>query len=285
VNARLVNARKALRGAIELRRHAKIPKTTPICIYDVIENLGIDVRFVGEKSFGGMYSKSTNTILVPALRPIGRQAFTCAHELGHWYFGHGTRLDDLKTMEAKCDCDPEEQIANLFAGYFLAPSWTVEKTFSDRNWTPERCSAIEIYTVAVQLGMGYTSLIQHLRSPLELISTKCANELSKITPKEIRSQILNNSSIEYLVIVDKSWKGIPIDLRVGDAVLLPADATIEGNTITITNKHNRGLIANAHCPGISRVATPDSWASFIRVSKKGFVGRSIYRHLEDPDVD
>ena len=31
------------------------------------------------------------------------------------------------------------------------------------------------------------------------------------------------------------------------------------------------------------LATDGSWAAFVRISRRGFTGRSIYRHLEDPD--
>src|SRR5436309_2438353 len=92
-------ARHALRGALATRHRASIAKSAPICVYDLAKQLGLDVRFHGGSSFGGAYAKASRTILVPSLRPAGRRAFTCGHELGHWYFGHGTRIDELADVD------------------------------------------------------------------------------------------------------------------------------------------------------------------------------------------
>jgi len=67
-----------------------------ICVYDVAQSLGIEVRFVGIPSLEGMYwKKSPATILLGAERPAGRQSFTCAHELGHHIFNHGNKIDGV----------------------------------------------------------------------------------------------------------------------------------------------------------------------------------------------
>ena len=104
-------ARRALRGALEVRKKAGLSLSLPICIYDLAgETLKVEVRFQAGPSFGGMYAKETQTILVPSERPAGRRAFTCAHELGHWYFKHGTRLEDLIEQESwELEEEEEEQ--------------------------------------------------------------------------------------------------------------------------------------------------------------------------------
>src|SRR5258707_13572991 len=103
-------ARQGLRGALETRRQAKVSKAEPICVYDLAERLGVEVKFCSGNSFGGMFAKASKTVLVPALRPPGRQAFTCGHELGHWYFGHGTHIDDLNAIEQHSGGAPQERL-------------------------------------------------------------------------------------------------------------------------------------------------------------------------------
>src|SRR5437868_6051851 len=93
MNQNTALGRTALRVALELRHRVGVSKRDPICIYDVAGHLGIEVIFHPANTLGGMFSKTNNAIIVPTLRPPGRQAFTCAHELGHWYFDHGNCID------------------------------------------------------------------------------------------------------------------------------------------------------------------------------------------------
>src|ERR1039457_6825775 len=108
-------AREGFRGALETRRRVKVAKIDPVCVYDAAEKLGVEVKFCSGDSFGGMYVKTSQTILVPAMRPPGRQAFTCAHELGHWYFRHGNRIEIFDDLQNSSNEDPEERLANFFA--------------------------------------------------------------------------------------------------------------------------------------------------------------------------
>jgi len=112
-------ARQAVRSAMEVRRLAGLSTSEPLCIFDVAENRGVEVKFFRGDSFDGLYARVSQTVLVPSLRPPGRQAFTCAHELGHWYFEHGTRIEELKFFDLNYNSKPEERLANLFAAYLL----------------------------------------------------------------------------------------------------------------------------------------------------------------------
>lgn len=278
-------ARIALRNALAMRRRVSVSKSQPICVYDLAEELGVEVIFRPENSLGGMYVKTSETILIPANRPPGRQAFTCAHELGHWLFGHGSRIDEIATLEQESH-DPEEQLANAFAGYLLMPPWAVREAFSRRNWVPQASKPLQIYTVAGQLGVGYETLVQHLYHSLKLLSVTQMEELLRSTPKQLRRSLLGHDNARHLIIVDSAWTKIAVDLQVGDFTILPASVTLEGSSTSIVGKHPLGTLVEARVSGITRVQDcSGSWAVFVRVSRKDFIGRSIYRHLEDPDVD
>ena len=87
------------------------------------------------------------------------------------------------------------------------------------------------------------------------------------------------------MIVDKEWTKVAVDLQVGDLAIMPVGVTLEGSSAVIVDDHQLGLIVEAREPGISRAELQDvSWSAFVRVSRKDFIGRNIYRHLEDPDV-
>lgn len=281
--------RQGLRKALEIRRRLSVSRSEPVCVYDIADRLGVEVIFCAENSLGGMYVKTSQTILLPARRPPGRRAYSCAHELGHWAFGHGTRLDemaDIAEIYGPDECKSDERLANTFASSLLMPPWAVNEAFARRNWKSHDCTALQIYTVAGQLGVGYETLVKHLNYSLKQISDAQTERLLKSTPRQIRHSLVSSNPAPHLVIVDRAWISVAVDLEVGELAILPEDVSLEGQSVSVIDHHSLGLLVEGRIPGITRGETQDgSWASFIRVSRKDFIGRSIYRHLEDPDVD
>lgn len=279
-------ARRALRGALEVRKMAQVPISTPLCIYDVaVKKLKIEVRFHAGASFGGMYAKETQTILVPSERPTGRRAYTCAHEVGHWYFNHGTKVEDLDENGKGNQDDPDEVLANQFAGHLLMPKWAVEKSFNDRRLNPVSAADQDFYAVACQFGVGYGTIVKHLRYALDMLPASQCKRLLQSSPKIIKERLLRNAFPAHLVLVDLAWKqDIPIDLEVGDGVLLTFQARAENDWLCPQTFGGNSFFL-AVKPGISTITAADrSWAAIVRISRKGFTGRSIYRHLEDPNA-
>lgn len=77
-------------------------------------------------------------ILIAKDRPVRRQRFTCAHELGHILLGH-TGEYKLVNREPSRGDNPIEQEANVFASRLLAPAcvlWALNAR------TPEEISAL-----------------------------------------------------------------------------------------------------------------------------------------------
>lgn len=280
-------ARRSLRAAIDFRIGNNIPEDAPICIYDLAEVAGLDVRFCEGDSFEGLFSKQTSTVLVPTSRPRGRQAFACAHEVGHWYFGHGSRLE-LLLERSPTSVDPEEFLANVFAGYLLMSPWAVRRALKRRSLIAKNLSSTDLYTIASQFGVGYQTLADHLCFSLKFISRTHRAALVKTSPKEVREEILGalGTGCSHALIVDDAWETIPIDLQVGDLAVLPSRSNVEGQNVSIVGEARGLKVVKAVRPGLGRCETPGSeWAAFIRVSRAKFVGRSTYRHLEDPDVN
>lgn len=278
--------RQALRGALELRRRGQSPKESPVCIYDLADRVGVEVRFVGGSSFGGMFAKASDVILVPSLRPPGRQAFTAAHELGHWHFRHGSRIDELPEFVPDARDDPDEWLANLFAAYLLMPAWAIESAFQRRNLSPGSCTALDLYTVANELGVGYETLAQHLRFSLRQITFERAQEFMSMTPKSIREDLVGATAAKHLIVADRAWSPGTIDLQVGHLALLPRGAVLEGDRVKLVTDLESGRLVQGQMPGISRTFLEGGdWAKFLRVSRADYEGRGKFRHMEDPDVD
>lgn len=277
-------ARIALRSSIEARRKANASLADPICIYDFVEKLGVEARFVGGASFAGMSAKGFDVVFVPAERPAGRRAFTCAHELAHWWFGHGVRVEHLDFDREDCVI-PEEMLANQFAAFLLMPNRAIKAVFERRGYRPQTATALEIYAIACQFGVGYGTLVKHLHWSQNLISRVQMQELQRISPKEIRHELLGLTAPGHLVFADHRWTNVAIDLEVGDHALLPQSVQLVGASARIVGSCARGAIVQAVRPGITQAIGDQDWAHMIRVSRKMFVGRGAFRHLEDEDED
>jgi hypothetical protein len=145
-------AQRAAATALRLRVQHGRGLQSPICPYDLAVVMGIEVRFVAVPSLEGIYTAGDPPlIVVNSLRPAGRRRYTCAHEIGHHVFGHGTRVDELGE-DASEGFDPEEYSADRFAAALLLPQSAVMRAFSARGWSVSTCSPIEIYTVAGYFG-------------------------------------------------------------------------------------------------------------------------------------
>jgi hypothetical protein len=91
---------------------------------------------------------------------------------------------------------------------------------------------------------------------------------------------------ESLILVDEFWIGRPIDVQVGDLVLLSPGVLLEGAALHFVGECEQGSLYQGKSPGSGRFYDPvTGWASYTRVSRREYSGRSIYRYLEDVDFD
>jgi Zn-dependent peptidase ImmA (M78 family) len=274
---------KALEAALKVRRDMHVGLWTPVCVYDLADKMGVDVRFLPYSSMEGIYSKSDcPVIVVSALRPTGRQAYTCAHELGHHIFGHESSVSNARNRG-----DPQEILADMFAGFLLMPKSAVEHAFTIRGWDPHSCTPLQLYTIAGWLSVGYQTLIYHMTNTLHLLPAYRARNLEKIPLGTIRAEYLKRETKENLIIVDTDWSERAIDVQVGDLIQLPANVHQEGDLVYFQEDNQHGRLFCAIRQGQQgRFFHPATgWAASVRVSRKNFVGRALYRHLEDPDDD
>src|ERR1035441_5093023 len=96
MNNRQALAKSAAMRALRIRADVHAKPWEAIDVFDVAQQLGVEVRFTRISSMEGMYVRQdAPVILLSSERPAGRQRFSCAHELGHHAFGDGSRVDEL----------------------------------------------------------------------------------------------------------------------------------------------------------------------------------------------
>lgn len=276
-------AGEALKAAVNARREAGLDQINPICVYDLAEKLGVPVRFT-DINMEGIYTRLPKPCIQLSIeRPPPRRAFTCGHELGHHVFGHGMTVDEAQDdSEMLGDDSPNEVLANAFSGFVLMPTVGLRGAFGRRGSAPATADELTYYAIASNFGVGYTTLIAHLRYALDQLPQKRAKDLAKASPKSIRKAILGADRPESLVYVDPHWIARPIDAEVGTLIVLPPGATVDGTVLEREGGVARGDLWRAIRPGIGRVSF-GSTSLFVRIARQDFVGLARYRHLEDDD--
>lgn len=282
-------ARAALTKAMEIRTKANIPLTNSLSIYDFVETKGIkEVQFVEIPSLEELYWKDEKMILISSLRPTGRQAFNCGHGFGHHIFGHGMCITSLANGSSfSKKFDPKEFLVDCFADFLLMPKTTVCHGFNSRGWDIKTVTPFQIYTVAGWLGVGYSTLIQHMRDTLKLISSFQSDKLLRTKPLQLRAEILGEKSLTNVVVVDEAWNGRPVDISVGDYLLLTSDMSFDGSCLEFYKKNLFGFIIRGLAPGCDGKiwSEKSEWSIQVRVSRPNYKGRNIFRFEEDPDYD
>ena len=274
----------AFAAALRMRRNAGYGLEEAICVYDLAEQLGIEVRFSDIPSMEGMlYCNPDPVIIVTSLRPLGRRSFTCAHELGHVHYGHGTIIDELVGESPKTGFDPKEFAADCFAGALLMPKMAVQRAFARRNWSTESSTPGQIYTISNYFGVGYSTLIHHLSKSLRLLAHSSAAELLKVGPREAQAQAIGWESEDKVCVVDPHWRGRAVDVEVGDLVLTAGETDDEGICLESVEGFRGRRLFRACRPGLGKISNTEGWSAFVRVSRRAFVGRSIFRHLAEED--
>jgi Zn-dependent peptidase ImmA (M78 family) len=278
--------RRSLKKALAFRKQLGIAVDESVNVYDVATSLGLEVRFVDIPSLEGMYSQgSPATIVISSLRPIVRQVFTCAHELGHHAFEHGEMVDELSERRSSAKVvDPREQEADGFGGNLLMTPTAVDAAFAQRKIDREHITPKEAFYVASYFQVGYTTLIRHLQLALRRLSWSQAENLVRRPVRELRSEILGQSCPNHLVLVDDFWNTrVPLDCEVGDFIYMPRSIEVDGSLLRPVRTSGQKFLLEALTPGQLSIELSPSASMQVRIARKQYTGRLIYRW--EPEVN
>jgi Zn-dependent peptidase ImmA (M78 family) len=272
----------AATAASEVRDRAGLDQIAPIDVYQLAHDLGVSVRFV-DVSMEGFYQKGPPPrVLISALRPLPRRAYTCAHELGHHWFGHGSRIDELQGDERNASDIPEEILAEGFGGFLLMPTIGLRGAFARRGWKVADAAPAQMLTIASEFGVGYATLTAHLTYTIRDLSDARRKELERWTPQRIRKDLVGDGVVDALVILDDASRPAAVDLEIGHGLTVPLGADLDGDAV----EHVKSYPAFDLYRGVARGAAElnlNGRQIRVGVAPQAFVGRSIHRHLEDPD--
>lgn len=274
---------KGMQMSMSVRTNARLDLKSPTCIYSLCEALGVVVRF-NDINMEGMYDqKPKPRIHVSALRPLARRSFTCAHELGHHLFGHGSTIDELQDEQSKhSNRPPNEVLADAFASFVLMPTLGLREAFTRRSLDPNTASASDIYAVACNFGVGQATLVNHMAYSIDMITPVQRATLGRITPKMIRTELLGETVSEPLTVADQYWNSPTLDAEEGALLLLPTGVVVDTSILMPERDLVKGRLFRTLKPGITRVVIPGtSWATYVRIARRQYIGLARYRHLED----
>jgi hypothetical protein len=175
----------------------------------------------------------------------------------------------------------EELAADTFASTLLMPRPAVLARFACRGWTVDGASAVELYRVATELDVGYGTLCTHLRYGLGLVNDAWIKSRGNFVPKAIRAAIAPQSECSRLVVLDEHWPMIPVDLEVGDDLVVSDLGRVQlPSSLRHEGEHDGRRILRAAAPGETRIVVGGQSIA-IRIARAGFCGMLKYRYLEE----
>ncbi|MEN5100297.1 ImmA/IrrE family metallo-endopeptidase [Stenotrophomonas sp. TWI809] len=174
-----------------------------------------------DKLLGAFIRDEVSGILVNSERSAGLIHLTCAHELGHYFMGHGTTADD--SMEFGTKVERQEQEADWFAYQLLASRSLLATIMRRKGWSIQSLKhPVTLYQLSLRLGISYTATAWSLARQ-KLLHTGEVKELLKIQPIDIKQALLKGQNFESrreVWLLDESDRASVLEPRADDQVLV-----------------------------------------------------------------
>jgi hypothetical protein len=269
-------ATRAVLAAGRLRRGLGIGPADAMCPYDAAEQLGAAVRFWALPSLEAAYFNEYDLIVIGSDRPAGRRRYSCAHKLGHRSFAHGSHVH--RVHERPAASAVEEYVADRFAAALLMPKLAVENAFARRGWSAGTIAPADLFVVSQELGVGYTTLVDHLAITLGSVTPGHAASLRRAPLPRTRATLAGYQRSGDVVVLDEHWSRPTFEVEVGDLLVVPNGTTTAGRALA---PDPRSRHVRAVAPGTATLQLPSGLASVVRVARPAFTGLARYRYLEE----
>ena len=272
----------SLKKALHARLESGIQKWESLCVFDLANSLGVDIWFKALSSAEGFYSYDPErpVIIISSLRPYGRQAFTCAHELGHHLFNHGTKLDEI-TIGQSSFYNEEEFLADQFAAYLLMPKTAIQRYFFEKGIPLNSIKPTDILVASFWFGVGYQTLIHHMEKSLSLIVPSMSQTLLRSKPSSIRRELIGKP-IDKLLLVERKWGRRPVDIEKGTLVGFHEEIKSLIDGVVCKEKASGYNLYLFEKKGCYDVQLNDGSFRKIRVFDERYEGRYVYRYMGEP---
>jgi Zn-dependent peptidase ImmA (M78 family) len=174
-----------------------------------------------EKLFGAFIGENQPGILVNSERPAGLIQMTCAHELGHFFLGHGTTTDDQ--LDYSNTASKKELEADWFAYSLIAPRWAVAKIMKRKGWSmADLARPFVLYQLALRLGISYKAAAWSLNR-LGLLERSIVDEALRVQPATIKRSLLARpleNPQRDVWLLDEADRDLILEPRVDDQMLV-----------------------------------------------------------------
>lgn len=215
-------SRHALQEADALLRELDVVQDTPINVFALIEQLGLDLVFNNLNTIlGAFLPHGDGGIMLSTQRGVAVQRYTAAHEIGHWVLDHEAAFDT--EVELYSPSHDREQLAQIFASQLLMPPplvYTTAARYGVNN--SATATGPVVYLMARDMGASYEAVVRQLAN-LNVIRRIKRDELLAIQPATIKSQLsLGHRPVGQVDVwpVDARFSGGAITVTEGDEVVI-----------------------------------------------------------------
>lgn len=179
-------------GAMERIEHDGYTRIDP---FQIASDSGVLVMLRPmEKLLGAFLGDETPGILVNADRPAGLIHMTCAHELGHFFMGHGSSADEKIYYGSNGALI--EQEADQFGYNLLVPRKLIVKIMQRKQWKKKDLFRPGIlYQLALRMGVSYEAAAWSLNRH-NVMSVDEVRQMLRTTPVTIKKSLLGERLLD-----------------------------------------------------------------------------------------
>lgn len=172
-------------AAIDKRSQEGYTRVDPVSI---AEAQGISVMLQPmDRLLGAFLAEDDAGILLNSQRPSGMVHMTCAHELGHYFLGHGTTLDEQ--LDYDTGAGDKELEADQFAYSLMVPQWLFTTVMKGQGWgLPSLEDAAIVYQLSLRMGVSYSAMVWSL-ARMRRIPHAQASALAKMQLAQIKKSL------------------------------------------------------------------------------------------------